>query len=87
MRVLVQLPSWVRVSISFERLPNGSLFRLNKFANNLQTTLRYFILVSFLVNPVAIGNGLTIFNDRKILKLESSIAFKNGKVLNKYLPV
>ena len=37
-------------------------------------------------NPVAIGKGLTIFNERKILKLESSITFKNGKILNKYLP-
>jgi dihydrofolate reductase len=40
-----------------------------------------------IVNPVAIGAGLSIFKDRKILKLESSIAFKSGKVLNKYLPV
>jgi dihydrofolate reductase len=43
----------------------------------------YFIIR----NPVAIGNGLSIFKERKILKLESSITFKNGKVLNKYLPV
>jgi dihydrofolate reductase len=40
-----------------------------------------------IVNPVAIGAGLSIFKERKILKLESSIAFKSGKVLNKYLPV
>ena len=37
--------------------------------------------------PVAIGSGLTIFNQQKILSLESSIAYKNGKVLEKYLPV
>ena len=43
----------------------------------------YFIII----NPVAIGNGLSIFKERKLLKLESSIVFKNGKVLNKYLPV
>jgi dihydrofolate reductase len=43
----------------------------------------YFIIR----NPVAIGSGLSIFNERKMLKLESSIPFKNGKVLNKYLPV
>ena len=43
----------------------------------------YFIIRS----PVAIGEGLSIFNERKILKLESSIIFKNGKELNKYLPV
>lgn len=39
------------------------------------------------VNPVAIGSGLTIFRDRKVLQLESSVAYTNGKVLNKYLPV
>jgi dihydrofolate reductase len=43
----------------------------------------YYIIV----NPVAIGTGLSIFKEQKVLKLESSIAFKNGKVLNKYLPV
>ena len=41
----------------------------------------------FIIAPVAIGAGLSIFNERKILKLESSIAYKHGKVLNKYLPV
>ena len=40
-----------------------------------------------IVNPVAIGVGLSIFKEQKILKLESSIAYKNGKVINKYLPV
>jgi dihydrofolate reductase len=43
----------------------------------------YYIII----NPVAIGAGLSIFKERKILKLDSSIAYKNGKVLNKYLPV
>lgn len=38
-------------------------------------------------NPVAIGAGLSIFKERKLLKLESSITFKDGKMLNKYLPV
>ena len=37
-------------------------------------------------NPVAIGKGLTIFQDQKILKLDSVIPYKNGKVLEKYLP-
>lgn len=41
----------------------------------------------FFACPVAIGTGLTIFKEKKILKLESSTAYKNGKVLNKYLPV
>ncbi|WP_217603238.1 dihydrofolate reductase family protein [Chitinophaga sp. GbtcB8] len=38
-------------------------------------------------NPVAIGDGLSIFKERKILELESSTTYKNGKILNKYLPV
>lgn len=40
-----------------------------------------------IVNPIAIGSGKTIFNERKIMKLESSVSYTNGKVLNKYLPV
>jgi len=43
----------------------------------------YFIFVC----PAAIGEGLSIFKEKILLKLESSIAFKHGKVLNKYLPV
>ncbi len=43
----------------------------------------YYIIT----NPVAIGTGLSIFKERKILNLESTIAYKHGKVLNKYLPV
>jgi dihydrofolate reductase len=37
--------------------------------------------------PVAIGNGLSIFKEQKILELESSFIYKNGTILNKYLPV
>jgi len=37
--------------------------------------------------PVAIGNGLSIFKEQKLLALESSISYKNGTLLNKYLPV
>jgi dihydrofolate reductase len=40
-----------------------------------------------IVNPIAIGSGLSIFKERKVLELESSTAFKHGKVLNKYVPV
>jgi len=40
-----------------------------------------------IVNPVAIGTGLSIFKEQKILNLESSKAFKHGKIVNKYLPV
>ena len=38
-------------------------------------------------NPVAIGNGLSIFKEKKLLILDSSTTYKNGKILNKYLPV
>jgi len=38
-------------------------------------------------NPVAIGNGLSIFKAKKLLKLDSSTTYKNGKIVNKYLPV
>jgi dihydrofolate reductase len=38
------------------------------------------------VNPVAIGNGLSIFKAKKGLQLTSSVALKNGTVFNKYLP-
>jgi dihydrofolate reductase len=38
-------------------------------------------------NPVAIGNGLSIFKEQKVLKLESTTPYKSGKVINKYLPV
>jgi dihydrofolate reductase len=37
--------------------------------------------------PVAIGNGLSIFKEKKILKLDSSTPYKSGKVINKYFPV
>jgi dihydrofolate reductase len=37
--------------------------------------------------PAAIGKGLSIFKEKKLLKLESSIAYNHGKVLHKYLPV
>jgi dihydrofolate reductase len=37
------------------------------------------------LNPVALGSGLSIFKERKVLKLESSTTYKN-KILLKYLP-
>lgn len=37
--------------------------------------------------PVAIGSGLSIFKEQRLLELESSITYKNGTLLNKYLPV
>jgi dihydrofolate reductase len=39
-----------------------------------------------IVNPVALGGGLSIFKEGKVLELESSFTFKSGKVLNKYVP-
>jgi dihydrofolate reductase len=39
----------------------------------------------FIVNPVVLGSGKSIFKDRKVLKLEESIAYTNGKVMNKYV--
>ncbi|MBL4677579.1 MAG: dihydrofolate reductase family protein [Mucilaginibacter sp.] len=43
----------------------------------------YYIII----NPVVIGEGISVFKEERLLKLESSTAFKNGKVLNKYLPL
>ncbi|MDF2379989.1 dihydrofolate reductase family protein [Nostoc ellipsosporum NOK] len=38
------------------------------------------------VTPVAIGEGLRIFKEKKILKLEKCVVFRNGKMMQKYLP-
>ena len=38
------------------------------------------------INPVSIGKGLSIFKEQKLLKLDNSVAFKGGKILNKYIP-
>ncbi|MDJ1482781.1 dihydrofolate reductase family protein [Cytophagaceae bacterium YF14B1] len=37
--------------------------------------------------PIAIGNGLSIFKEQTILELDSSITYKNGTTLHRYLPV
>lgn len=39
------------------------------------------------LNPAVIGTGLSIFTDKRFLKLDSSVSYKNGKMLNKYLPI
>lgn len=39
------------------------------------------------VNPVAIGQGLSIFKEQTVLELADTTIFTNGKILNKYLPV
>lgn len=36
--------------------------------------------------PVAIGSGLPIFREQKLLELESTVTFNNGVMLHKYLP-
>ena len=41
----------------------------------------------FSINPVAIGRGLSVFTEQKVLKFDSSVTFKSGEVLNKYLRV
>ena len=38
------------------------------------------------VNPVAIGSGMRIFNSRVPLELVASTAFANGEILNTYEP-
>jgi dihydrofolate reductase len=42
--------------------------------------------LNLFVNPVAIGQGLSVFNARTPLKLESSTAYANGIVVNTYKP-
>jgi dihydrofolate reductase len=39
------------------------------------------------INPVSIGEGLSIFKNRLTLQLADSTAYKNGIVVNKYMPV
>jgi dihydrofolate reductase len=41
----------------------------------------------FIVNPVALGSGQTIFSGKQIMQLQESIAYSNGKVMNRYVPV
>jgi dihydrofolate reductase len=38
-------------------------------------------------SPVAIGKGMAVFHQQKILKLQSSTAYPTGKTWNVYLPV
>ncbi|MES2419404.1 MAG: dihydrofolate reductase family protein [Bacteroidota bacterium] len=57
-----------------------------EFVSSL-TNLNLFDEYYIIVYPVTIGKGLIIFKEQKILKLESTITYKDGKVLNKYLSV
>jgi len=58
-------------------------------ANFVSSLISHNLIDEYFIfsNPVAIGNGLSIFKEKKLLKLESSVVYKNGKILNKYLPV
>ncbi len=58
----------------------GANFVSSLIKNNLIDQLYLF------VNPTAIGNGLSIFNDRTNLKLVKSIPFSCGIVLLNYKP-
>jgi dihydrofolate reductase len=42
--------------------------------------------LNFFVNPVAIGNGMWIFKDRRPMKLTASMAYPCGIVVNSYQP-
>ena len=43
--------------------------------------------LNIFVNPVVIGRGIRIFQDRKALRLASSTAYSSGVVINTYQPV
>jgi dihydrofolate reductase len=58
----------------------GASFASSLISHNLVDEYYLFL------NPVAIVKGLTIFKQQTTLKLDSSIVYKNGKMLNKYLP-
>ncbi|MDN3551109.1 dihydrofolate reductase family protein [Mucilaginibacter aquaedulcis] len=57
----------------------GARFATSLISLNLVD--EYYIFL----NPVAIGSGLSIFKEKKILNLDDSITYKN-KILLKYLP-
>jgi dihydrofolate reductase len=58
-------------------------------ANFLTSLISHNLIDEYFIfrNPVAIGKGLSIFKEKKLLKLDSVTSYKNGKILNKYLPV
>lgn len=57
----------------------GAHFVSELVKHNLIDELNLFI------NPVAIGNGLTIFSDRFNFKLIDSLACENGVIINRYI--
>jgi dihydrofolate reductase len=58
----------------------GAGFVTSLIENNLVDELYLFI------NPIAIGNGKSIFNGRKPFTLLDSKQYKSGIVINKYAP-
>lgn len=57
----------------------GAQFVSTLIANDLIDEYYLFI------NPIAIGSGLKIFKNRKLLKLKKSISYNNGFVMNAYI--
>lgn len=58
----------------------GATFVTSLIDNGLIDELNLFI------NPVAIGNGIRIFSDRRPLILEASVLYPDGIVVNTYKP-
>lgn len=55
----------------------GASFVSSLIDNNLIYDLHLFI------NPIAIGEGLSIFKNRRPLQLAGLVSYKNGIVINK----
>ena len=58
----------------------GATFVSSLIENGLIDELNFF------VSPVALGNGLRIFKDRRPMKLTASVAYPCGIVVNNYEP-
>jgi dihydrofolate reductase len=58
----------------------GATFVSSLIENGLIDELNFF------VNPVAIGDGMRIFKDRRPLTLTASVAYSSGIVVNTYNP-
>ena len=58
----------------------GASFAASLISQNLVDEFYIFL------RPVAIGEGLSIFKGQQVLQFENTEIFKNGTLLNKYLP-
>ena len=58
-------------------------------ADFVSSLIRMNLIDEYIIfrNPVAIGKGLSIFDEQKILKLIDSTIYKNGKSVERYLPL